>query len=150
MSVYLHFCPLNACIGRLFFVSCTLYQPFVVLIHALRLFSWRRCYATPAFCACLSRRCSRSFVCFQTDMLWFVNDRLNIYRWPAQVKIFQADLGGAVPFTPSSIQLGCYIYSCTFWVAWLSGGLINNEISNRSIPFVPRVVRTPNMYTDKY
>lgn len=47
-----------------------------ILIHALRLFTRGRCYASPAFYASLNRRCSRWFVCFQTDMLWLVNPTL--------------------------------------------------------------------------
>lgn len=79
MSVYLHFCPLDASIWRLFFLS---HAPHVnrlspaILIHALRLFTRGRCYASPAFYASLSRRCSLWFVCFQTDMLWLVNPTL--------------------------------------------------------------------------
>lgn len=154
MSVYLHFCPLDACSWRLYFFFCLMH-----LISTSYLLFWSmlldfsiggaapqpRHFTLVLVAGAHGRLCAFRLTCSDSWMTcWTFN------CWPARVKILQADLGDTVPLTPASIQLVCYIYSCTLWVAWLSGGLINNEISNRSIPFVPRFVRTPNMYTDKW
>lgn len=151
MSVYLHFCPLDACIGRFFFLSHAPHINHLLFWSMLLDFLVGGAATQPPRFALVwvagahGRLCAFRLTCSDSCMTgWTFTTGL------LKSRFFRQTLAALCPLTPSSIQLGRYIYSCTFWVAWLSGGLINNEISNRSIPFVPRVVRTPNMYTDKY
>lgn len=158
LSVYLLFCPLDGCTKGFFCLMhliSTTYCSICCFDTDLRLFSWRHCYTTPTFLHLFEQRAiSRSFVCFQIDMPWFVNDWLNIKFINTldvgllNSRFFRQTL--ATLCLTLLIQLDYYTYSCTFPVAWLSSGLINDEISNRSIPFTPHIILTPNMYTDKY